>query len=54
MTIPAGTVLPVSLDSAIGSDTSKVEDTVRGTLTRAIDVDGRDDRPVRRRRSSDR
>ncbi|MCA1563798.1 MAG: TrbI/VirB10 family protein [Acidobacteria bacterium] len=40
VTIPAGTVLPVELQSAVGSDTSTVEDTVRARLRRAITVDG--------------
>lgn len=40
VTVPAGTVLPVRLDSAVGSDISRVEETVRGTLTRAVSVGG--------------
>lgn len=38
--IPAGTVLAVDLDTAVASDTSRVEDAVRGTLRRAVTVDG--------------
>jgi hypothetical protein len=38
--IPAGTVLPVRLETTVASDTSHVEDTVRGTVTRAIRVAG--------------
>ena len=40
VTIPTGTVLPVELQTAVGSDTSKVEDPVRATLRRAIVVNG--------------
>jgi hypothetical protein len=40
VTIPAGTVLPVELATAVASDTSNVEDRVRGTLRRAIVIDG--------------
>ena len=40
VTVPAGTVLPVELRTAVGSATSKVEDPVRGTLRRAITIDG--------------
>jgi hypothetical protein len=39
--IPAGTVLHVRLDNSVGSDTSRVEDTVRGHLTSAVIVNGR-------------
>jgi len=38
--IPAGTVLPIALRTAVGSATSRVEDQVRGTLRRAIVIDG--------------
>ena len=38
--VPEGTVLGVRLESAIGSDTSRVEDPVRATLTHAVLVDG--------------
>ena len=40
VTLPAGTVLPVELATTVGSDSSSVEDTVRGTLRRAVSVDG--------------
>jgi hypothetical protein len=38
--VPAGTVLPIELQSAVASDTSKVEDMVRARLRRAIVIDG--------------
>ena len=37
---PAGTVLPIELRTTVGSETSKVEDQVRGRLRRAIAVNG--------------
>ena len=40
VTLPAGTVLPVELTTAVASDTSHVEDAVRGTLRRAVTVGG--------------
>lgn len=40
ITLPTGTLLPVALQSSVGSDTSNVEDEVRGTLRRAVTVDG--------------
>ena len=40
VTVPAGTVLPVELRTAVSSATSKVEDPVRGTVRRAITIDG--------------
>jgi hypothetical protein len=40
VTIPAGTELPVVLDTAVGSDTSNVEAPVRAHLSRAVLVDG--------------
>ena len=40
ITIPAGTTLNVALDTAIGSDTSRVEEAVTAHLTRAIQVHG--------------
>ena len=40
VTVPAGTVLPIELRTAVGSATSKIEDPVRGTLRRAISIDG--------------
>jgi len=39
VTIPAGTSLHVKLTNAVASDTSKVEDAVRGQLAQAIVVD---------------
>ena len=40
VTVPAGTVLPVELQTSVGSDTSHVEDSVRGRLRRAVTVGG--------------
>lgn len=40
VTLPAGTTLPLDLQTAVASDTSQVEDAVRGTLRRAITVHG--------------
>lgn len=40
VTIPAGTVLPVTLATSVGSDTSRVEDPVRATLRRAVSIKG--------------
>lgn len=40
VTVPAGTVLPIQLKTTVGSETSHVEDQVRGTLRRSIEVDG--------------
>jgi hypothetical protein len=40
VTIPAGTSLPIVLDTAVGSDSSQVEDPVRAHLAQAITVDG--------------
>ncbi len=40
-TIPAGTVLRVSLEDGVGSDTSRIEDRVRGHLVNPIAIDGR-------------
>ena len=42
VTIPAGTVLPLTLTTAMASDTSAVEDRVSATLTHAIRIDGQD------------
>ena len=36
LTVPAGTVMSVKLQSAVGSDTSQPEQPVRGTLRRAV------------------
>jgi hypothetical protein len=41
-TLPEGTKLAVRLDSAVGSDTSRVEDPVEATLSHAVVVDGVD------------
>jgi hypothetical protein len=38
--IPAGTVLPVRLDTSVGSDISRVEQPVRAHLANAIVIDG--------------
>jgi hypothetical protein len=38
--VPSGTTLQVTLDTAVASDTSKVEDAVRGKLARAVVIDG--------------
>ena len=40
LTIPVGTVLTARLSTAIASDTSKIEDAVRGTLTKPLTVSG--------------
>jgi hypothetical protein len=40
VTLPAGTMLPVELTTRVGSDTSNIEDAVRGTLRRPVVVDG--------------
>ena len=40
VTLPAGTVLPVELTTSVGSDSSSIEDPVRGTLRRAVTIDG--------------
>jgi hypothetical protein len=42
VTIPAGTELPIVLDTSVGSKTSRVEEPVRAHLSRAISVDGRE------------
>jgi hypothetical protein len=41
VTIPAGTVLPVVLDTGVGSDISRLESPVRAHLARPIVVNGR-------------
>jgi len=41
VTIPAGTSLSVKLLTPLASDTSKVEDPVRGTLVKPVIIDGR-------------
>jgi hypothetical protein len=40
VTLPAGTQLPIVLDTSIGSDTSRVEEPVHAHLARAIAVNG--------------
>lgn len=40
VTLPAGTTLPLELKTAVASDTSQVEDTVRATLRRPITIQG--------------
>jgi hypothetical protein len=40
VTLPAGTTLRLRLQSAVASDTSRVEDTVRAELREAVVVDG--------------
>ncbi len=40
ITLPAGTILPLDLKTAIASDSSHVEDSVRATLRRAIALQG--------------
>ncbi len=40
VTLPAGTVLPVALDSYVASDSSRIEDPVRAHLRRSIELDG--------------
>ena len=46
VTIPAGTTLPLSLTSAVASDTSAIEDTVTAELTRTNTIDGWDVLPA--------
>ena len=40
ITIPAGTMLPIVLETAVGSDISKMEEPVRAHLANAITVNG--------------
>jgi hypothetical protein len=40
VTLPAGTVLPVDLETAVGSDISRVEQPVHARLRRAVSVNG--------------
>jgi hypothetical protein len=40
VTLPAGTVLPVALETSVGSDISRVEQPVTGRLRRAVTVAG--------------
>jgi hypothetical protein len=46
VTIPAGTVLPVRLETSVGSDISRVEQPVHGALRRAIRIGGVEVLPV--------
>ncbi len=40
LTIPDNTVLDVTLNTALASDTSRVEQTVNGTLASPVEMDG--------------
>ena len=40
ITLPAGTMLPLALDTSVGSDISRIEDPVRAHLRHAVVVDG--------------
>lgn len=40
VTLPAGTVIPVTFDTSVGSDISRIEQTVRGHVTRPVVVNG--------------
>lgn len=40
ITLPAGTVLPIDLDTPVGSDISRVEQRVEGRLRRAVTANG--------------
>jgi hypothetical protein len=40
VTLAAGTVLPLELQTAVGSDSSNVEDAVRATLRRSVTAEG--------------
>lgn len=46
VTLPAGTVLPVNLETAVASDTSRVEQSVQGRLRRAVTAHGIDVLPA--------
>ena len=46
VTLPAGTVLPVDLETTVGSDISRVEQPVHARLRRAITVNGREVLPA--------
>jgi len=46
VTLPSGTVLPVDLETAVGSDTSRVEQPVSGRLRRAVSVGGAEALPA--------
>jgi len=40
ITIPAGTIIPVTLDTSVGSDISRVEQPVSAHVTRPVMIDG--------------
>jgi hypothetical protein len=42
VTVPAGTALSIALRTAVASDTSRVEDRMRGELRSSVTVDGRE------------
>ena len=46
VTVPAGTVLPVALETSVGSDISRVEQPVHGRLRRAVMLHGREVLPA--------
>ena len=46
VTLPSGTALTVELATTVGSDTSQIEDAVRGRLRNAVRVDGVEALPV--------
>ena len=46
ITVPAGTRLSIELRAALASDTSQVEDPVRGVLRQAVSVDGAEALPA--------
>src|SRR5262245_8761916 len=46
VTVPAGTVLAIELRTTVGSATSQVEDQVRGTIRKAVLVEGIDAIPA--------
>jgi hypothetical protein len=46
VTLPSGTVLPIDLETAVGSDTSRVEQPVSGRLRRAVSLAGAEVLPV--------
>ena len=46
VTIPTGTMLPLSLTSSVASDTSAVEDAVSAELRRPVTINGRDVLPA--------
>lgn len=46
VTIPAGTSLPLTLITAIASDTGRVDDPITAELTKAVAIDGREVLPA--------